>query len=222
LTTRRVPKHQSRLSNHSAGAMDQLPTAQHLSLPDADIALCPDFLPPIDSDRLLRRLRETTAWRQETITFGGKTTPLPRLTAWHGDSGRTYVDSKIATEPTPWTRDLIKIKGRIEVVTGTIVNRVLLSLYRDGRDGIAWHSDDAPELGNNPTIGTISLGETRRFMLRHTRSVRLETELTLSHGSLLVMAGPTQRFWQHQIPKTARDISERITLTFLSMGANES
>ena len=93
-------------------------------------------------------------------------------------------------------------------------NSVLVNRYRDGRDGVAWHADDEPELGDEPVIVSISLGASRRFQLRRRDdpSVRCETEL--HHGDVLVMRGRTQAEWLHQVPKTAVVVGERVNLTF--------
>jgi len=90
---------------------------------------------------------------------------------------------------------------------------VLLNYYRNGRDSNGWHSDDEPELGDNPVIASLSLGAPRDFQLRSKRDKSLKQTLSLEHGSLLVMRGTTQRCWQHQIPKRANAAS-RINLTF--------
>ena len=88
-------------------------------------------------------------------------------------------------------------------------------LYRDGKDSMSWHSDDEPELGNNPTIASVSFGATRRFLLKHKSNRDLDkVEISLTHGSLLIMKGTTQHFWQHRIPKTIKVLTERINLTF--------
>jgi alkylated DNA repair dioxygenase AlkB len=79
---------------------------------------------------------------------------------------------------------------------------------------VAWHSDDEPELGQNPVIGSVSFGATRRFCLRHKLDRSLKRELALTHGSVLLMRGLTQQFWQHQIPKTNKLVEPRINLTF--------
>ncbi|WP_373464119.1 alpha-ketoglutarate-dependent dioxygenase AlkB [Flavobacterium nitrogenifigens] len=39
-------------------------------------------------------------------------------------------------------------------------------------------------------------------------------EIALHHGSFLIMAGKTNSFWEHAVPKTARDVLPRINLTF--------
>ena len=36
-------------------------------------------------------------------------------------------------------------------------------------------------------------------------------------GHWLIMAGETQRFWLHQVPKTAAAVAPRVNLTFRHM-----
>ncbi|MDT4870294.1 2OG-Fe(II) oxygenase superfamily protein [compost metagenome] len=79
---------------------------------------------------------------------------------------------------------------------------------------MGWHSDDEVELGVNPLIASLSLGGTRRFDLRRKGQNRIEHSLLLNHGSLLVMGGPTQHYWQHQVAKTRSHCAPRLNLTF--------
>ena len=60
-----------------------------------------------------------------------------------------------------------EIKEKIEAVSNIEFNSVLLNFYRSGADGVSWHSDDELELGINPVIGSVSLGESRPFQLKH-------------------------------------------------------
>ncbi len=117
-------------------------------------------------------------------------------------------------QPEPWTAPLLEIKAAVEKHTAGAFNSVLLNLYRDGDDSVAWHSDDEPELGPEPLIASVSFGATRKFQLRHQVDAARRVDLELTHGSLLVMRGPTQRCWKHQIPKTARAVDPRVNLTF--------
>ena len=91
---------------------------------------------------------------------------------------------------------------------------MLANLYRDGRDSMGWHSDNEPELGPEPVILSFSFGGVRRFRLRHRHDPSLRLELDLPSGSLLRMAGATQRLYRHDLPKTARAVPARINLTF--------
>ena len=92
-------------------------------------------------------------------------------------------------------------------------NSVLLNRYRSGNDSISWHTDAEKELGQNPVIASVNFGETRKFQLRHIET-KEKIEIELTHGSLLIMQGELQHFWQHQVPKTAKKVNERINLTF--------
>jgi len=185
-----------------------------LQLPDADIVFYPSLLDEQESDRLFTQLTETIDWRQDWITIYGRSMPQPRLTAWYGNPGKSYTYSGITMHPSPWTRTLLDLKAEAEAVSGVAFNSVLLNLYRDGNDSMGWHSDDEPELGQNPVIGSLSLGGTRRFMLRHRAEKGLKHQLELTSGSFLLMQGTTQHDWQHQIPKTKRPVPPRINLTF--------
>ena len=108
------------------------------------------------------------------------------------------------------TATLLEIKKKIESVQGEY-NYCLLNRYRSGSDSMGWHADDEPEMGN--VIGSLSLGATRKFRIRH--NVTRETKTFLAgNGTLIIMAGTMQQFWQHEVPKTKQDVGERINLTF--------
>lgn len=188
--------------------------AEVLVMPDADVRLYRSLFSPETSDRLFAQLHQQTCWKQEFIKLYGKPIAIPRLTAWYGDEGKFYTYSKIEMAPDPWTPSLLEIKTRIEAISGVTFNSVLLNLYRDGKDGVAWHSDDEPELGENPAIGSVSFGATRLFRFKHKQQQDLKQNIELTHGSFLLMQGLTQHFWLHQIPKTAKPLSPRINLTF--------
>lgn len=185
-----------------------------LPLPDAEIIFYPSLLDQLESDRRFTELSQTIDWRQDWITIYGRSLPQPRLTAWYGDPGKAYTYSGITMQPMPWTATLLELKAKVEAVSEVEFNSVLLNLYRDGNDSMGWHSDDEPELGQNPSIGSLSLGGTRRFMLRHRFEKGLKHQLELTSGSFLLMRGTTQHYWQHHVPKTKRPVLPRINLTF--------
>ncbi|WP_210514289.1 alpha-ketoglutarate-dependent dioxygenase AlkB family protein [Hymenobacter terricola] len=193
---------------------------QPLLLPQADLLFDPVFLSAPEADIILAQLIAGIAWEQRAIRIFGQEIPQPRLTAWHGDPAARYAYSGLAWEPQPWTPLLLILRQRIETATSARFNSVLLNYYRDGRDSMGWHSDDEPELGPAPAIASLSLGATRRFRLRPCRArpgaglVHPPFGLDLPSGSLLLMRGPTQRHWQHALPKTARPVGARLNLTF--------
>lgn len=181
---------------------------------DSDVMLYRHCFSLEDSDRLYSQLYDSIHWRQDSAKFFGKTHALPRLTAWYGERGKSYSYSGIRMEPEPWTAPLLEVKARVEQIIPQRFNSVLLNLYRHGQDSMGWHSDDEPSLGSNPAIASVSFGGTRRFRLRHRFQKETTVTLELDHGSLLIMSGPTQHYWQHQVPKTSKPVSPRINLTF--------
>ena len=146
----------------------------------------------------------------------GRRVAIPRLTAWFGDGDYTY--SGIRNVPTPWIKELLEVKGIAERCAGGCFNSVLANLYRDGRDSVSWHADDEAGMGSSPVIASISLGAVRQFRMRHKTFRDQSIAIDLPHGSCLVMAGTMQQFWQHAVPKTARDVGARINLTFRRCG----
>ena len=190
------------------------PEPVRLDLPDADITYLAGVFGPEDRERLLQELTATTAWRQDSITMYGKPSPIPRLQAWYGEPGRTYTYSGIEMAPQPWTPALLEVRAAAEREARVTFNSVLCNRYRDGRDSVAWHSDDEPELGVDPVIASVSFGAVRPFRFRHRLDPSLTAEVELASGSIVVMRGPTQACWRHQIPKTTRLVGERLNLTF--------
>ena len=99
-------------------------------------------------------------------------------------------------------------------------NYALVNIYRDGRDCILWHADNAHGVVQGSSIGSISLGARRRFVLRpYVPGVRGRTEawpevsVLLDPGALLLMGPLTNEFWCHCLPA---DDSEgtRVKITF--------
>jgi alkylated DNA repair dioxygenase AlkB len=190
-------------------------TTTKFDLPNADIILFDEFFTKTESEKLYKNLIEKINWQQYTIKMFGKILNQPRLTAFYGEENKPYAYSGLKLTPNPWTEDLMFIKSRITKTAQINFSSVLLNYYRNGQDSMGWHSDDEKELGQNPVIGSISFGETRLFQLRHlTRKDLKKVDIKLSNGSFLLMKGPTQHYWEHQIPKTSKHITPRINLTF--------
>lgn len=166
-----------------------------------------DFLPSARAEQYFVELRDQCVWEQKPGIFGHM---QPRLIASYGDAGLSYRYSGIDNAALPWTATLLEIKQKVEAVQGEY-NFCLLNRYRSGSDSMGWHADDEPEMGN--VIGSLSLGATRKFRIRHNTSRKTQTFL-VGNGTLMIMAGTMQQHWQHSIPKTKLDVSERINLTF--------
>ncbi len=187
---------------------------ENLLRQDGEAKLWPAFFTRTESDLYFQNLLTEISWKQEPIKIFGKSVLQPRLTALYGDLDKPYRYSGMTMHPQVWTKTLMVIKSRIEAVTSIQFTTALLNQYRDGQDSMGWHRDNEKELGQNPTIASVSFGSTRRFLFRHYCQADLKTEVELMHGSLLIMSGTCQHFWQHSIPKTKAALGPRINLTF--------
>lgn len=171
------------------------------------------FWPEAFTDLSVMDFDQAISWRQETIRMFGRTLPLPRLTAWYGDPDAVYVYSGIRNEPSPWIPILRAMKDRAQELTGSRYNSVLVNRYADGAQSMSWHADDEAALGPEPAIASVSLGATRRFLLKGKQHDR-RLELELPQGSLLLMAGRLQEEWVHALPRTRKPVGLRINFTF--------
>lgn len=187
------------------------------------LRLMPDFIAADECKPVFDELLNTLPWQQETVVDGDETYQQPRLTAWIGEHPYSY--SGITHPPNnEWPAVVKMLMDRLHINTGLTFNSVLANLYRDGHDHVSWHADDEPALGHQPTIATLSFGDTRTFHLRKNpppdqrdSENRVYTEyikVPLDSGSLLIMQGAIQNDWQHRIPREYHDRGPRISLTF--------
>jgi hypothetical protein len=172
------------------------------------------FLSRDEADQLKNHLLQTAPWKQRTQKMYDKTVLTPRLTAWYGDHKSAYPLGDGEEDHNLWTPELFSLKQRIEDQFGYQFNSVLLNLYRDHNDSVAWHRDKESRYGNRPVIASISLGQTRNFDFRKKDHHQSKYSLPLPHGSLLIMKGDLQENWEHRIAKSVTSMKERINLTF--------
>lgn len=189
---------------------------------NAELDFYPNFIDRKLRQVLFDQLYASLAWQQDEIVVYGKSVAIPRLQAWYGDNQLAYQYSGLTMIAKPWTSTLLTLKQEIEQHTGYRFNSMLANLYRDGSDTVGWHSDDEPELGSEPVIASLSVGAEREFQLKrrykdkHSKEKQINEKISinLTSGSLLVMAGSTQKYWQHCIPRTKKPKAARINLTF--------
>lgn len=167
-----------------------------------------------EADDYYQKLLVEIKWKQEPIKIFGKEVLQPRLTAWYADKGKVYSYSGITMHWNEWTETLLKIKSKVELVTGYSFNSALLNYYRNGNDSMGWHRDNEKELGILPIIASISFGAARMFKFRNYYEKKQSLAFPLESGSLLLMTGETQHHWEHALAKTKGVISGRINITF--------
>jgi alkylated DNA repair dioxygenase AlkB len=177
---------------------------QDFKLPDTELRFWQHFFDKAVSDNYYKTLLSESPWQQRMRKMYDKMVADPRLTAYYGgENGHA------------WTPVLLEIKAVIQIITGISFDRVLLNLYRDGKDSVAWHSDNLPADGKHHHIASVTFGDTRIFKVRHkTRKDIPGLDIPLTHGSLLLMDETMQAYYEHHVPKTARTIGPRINLTF--------
>ncbi|AWH86323.1 alpha-ketoglutarate-dependent dioxygenase AlkB [Flavobacterium album] len=178
-------------------------------LPGLELMQHDSFVPREQADRYYEILLESTPWRRYEMPMYDKIVTAPRMVAWYGEQ------EEAGEGALPWTPELLELRRKVESGTGLEFNAVLLNLYRNGNDSVAWHSDREHKIGKNPNIASVTFGQTRPFKFRHKIDKSIgQLEIPLHHGTLLLMSGTTNTFWEHHIPKSAKDMLPRINLTF--------
>ena len=187
---------------------------QEVNLPPAKADFYSNFLKKDQADFLFNNLYEGLDWMQEEINFMGKVHPIPRLTYWFSKENKEYTYSGIKVLPVPYSKVIQRLSDLVEEKSGYEFNSVLLNLYRDGNDKVAWHADDEKSLTNIINIASVSIGAEREFQFKSKHNPEKKEEILLTHGSLLVMHDPVQQHWLHQIPVRKKVNKPRINLTF--------
>ncbi|HVU62105.1 MAG TPA: alpha-ketoglutarate-dependent dioxygenase AlkB [Mycobacteriales bacterium] len=160
---------------------------------------CPGWLS--GSDSVFELLASTARWQQRTVTMWEKEVLEPRLTAgWSTDA---------KTVPQVLAEMCSLLSDRYEID----FDSVWVNLYRDGQDSVAWHGDRNRLVMDRPMVATVSLGARRRFLLRPLGSSRIAHELMPGAGDLVVMGGACQQEWEHTVPKTAKSVGPRMSVT---------
>lgn len=88
-----------------------------------------------------------------------------------------------------------------------------MNLYRTHRDSTGWHGDLIGKVQDVSTVPVLSLGATRRFLIKPAAGGR-SVSLTLASGDLVVMGGRAQRDWRHCVPKQTTPAGPRISVNF--------
>lgn len=174
----------------------------------------PGWLSADAADQAFDQLLAEIPWQQGQVRLFGKWLNEPRLSAWYGDPDSAYTYAGRQLAPLPWTDTLQRLRQQLQAFLKQPFNSVLLNYYRHGDDSMGYHRDNEPELGPEPVIASLSLGATRRFVLRQRSAAPARVAVPLAHGDLLLMYGHSQRDWQHALPKQKRISAPRLNLTF--------
>jgi len=166
-----------------------------------------------EADFYYEKLLSEVLWKNDEAVIFGKLLLTKRKVAWFGDSSFEYTYSNRTKRAEIWNDTLLKLKNRMEEISGETFNSCLLNLYHDGSEGMAYHSDGEKDLKKSGAIASLTFGAERKFSFKHKFS-KEKVELILEHGSLLIMKNETQSFWLHRLPPSKKIFSPRINLTF--------
>lgn len=198
-------------------------TAENL---DADYAS--QFLPRNVADALFKLLQKDVEYFSgdlAQVRIFGKWHSIPRQQVAYGDEGLKYTFSGKTVPALQWPPVLLELRDLLTRVTGHEFNFVLINRYRNGQDHIGEHRDDEKDLDRASPIASLSLGQTRDFVFKHADARRSGDQkrdiplvkLLLSHGSLMMMNPPTNKYWYHSLPPRKSCPGVRLNLTFRKM-----
>lgn len=140
----------------------------------------------------------------------GKLVNRPRRNASFGENHNYNAVGTFQAQP--WPEEIAALRDRLNDTFGLGMDSVLMNGYLDGTHYIGEHSDKNLQ-DKYRTIATVSVGASRRFVLKNkTTGEKLETEL--HDGDLLLVWGDTNTDWTHQIPKQLRVKDARYSYTF--------
>lgn len=158
-----------------------------------------DVLPAwvANPDELFERILAEAPWSAHERRMYDRMVVEPRLTTRAWEAPPEPVPAMADALSTHYDRDLHVVSA---------------NLYRTGRDSVAWHGDRIGRRQEQTVVAILSLGSTRRFLMRPKgggASRRIETR----SGDLLVLGGTCQRTWEHCVPKV-REAGPRISVMF--------
>jgi alkylated DNA repair dioxygenase AlkB len=162
---------------------------------------CPGWLR--GADALFAELLGSGRWKQRTRRMYEGRVLEPRLTAgWSTDPGAAGTPAVLPS-----------MCAVLSERYGVAFDSVWVNLYRDGRDSVAWHPDRNGAWHRDPLVATVSLGARRKFQLRPRGGGRIALALEPGCGDLVVMGGACQHDWEHCVPKTAKPVGPRMSVT---------
>ena len=203
-------------------------STSHKSLfTDAEMYYIPRYLTKTEADALEQEVNDDTKFRRQTLYFNDwdnpgeiKSVPAWRKSYWIGEHPQATqnTNSRIPTDFadnydfTPLVKSL---KERLEREFNVSFNSCLVGKFISPHDKIGFHSDKSDGMGPNPFVGSVSLGKSRKFLLKNVKTKK-QTPLILCHGDLLLMRDKSNINYLHSVPKD-RECSDqryRINLTF--------
>jgi alkylated DNA repair dioxygenase AlkB len=196
------------LGTGQGGLFDEVPTAIDETFHGA-LRIQLDAAPWIEhvpawiagSQNLFNDLLRNAPWQQRTRWMYTQDVVEPRLTAEYRSV--TMAPQAIMAE----------VAASLSRRYGSSYRSLWMNLYRDHHDSTAWHGDRIGKVTPECIVPVLSLGATRRFLIRPLAGGKSMTFHPAS-GDLLVMGGRCQVDWRHAVPKQASPSGPRISINF--------
>jgi alkylated DNA repair dioxygenase AlkB len=197
---------------------------------DLDVGLCvgedsvyfKDVWSHDQADQLVAALRRELWYVDRTsmvFRIFGRTVELPRDKQFFGDpvDGGYYLyryggDHYPVVHP--WIDSVRSIRDQLASIQ--YCNHAVVNRYLTGADHIGLHHDKVGDWNAGACVVTASFGGTRQFRMKHQESGET-IEFHVEHGSVFVLGAADNQAYKLSVVKTARDVEERISLTFRSI-----
>jgi hypothetical protein len=157
---------------------------------------------------LYEQLAAAPVWRRGQRPMYGEIVDEPRLTA----------GMRVGAASTPAV--ISEMAAVLGTHYGVPMRGLWLNWYRTGDEAVAWHSDRIGRVLKDPPVAIVSLGTSRRFLLRPKGGGQSRV-FTPGGGDLLVMGGACQHRWEHSVPRS-RGGGPRISVTFRPRSSGSS
>ena len=167
-----------------------------------------------EANILYKNLLEETEWEQGIYKMYGKEVKTPRLLWAMKDKDFDIEESYNITGSSIWSKEVKKIKKKVEKIINKKIKYEQINYYRNGDDHIGWHTDS--EVVEGDLIASLSLGATRKFQFMSVdKNNDNKYEIDLNNGSLIVFDyNAAKKDWKHRIPKQSKIEEGRINVTF--------
>ncbi|WP_296554672.1 alpha-ketoglutarate-dependent dioxygenase AlkB [Pigmentiphaga sp.] len=177
-------------------------TARRFALDDHSwIEIVPGWMS--GASLLYEQMRSRVPWLEHDRRLFNKVFREPRMTA-------TYPDLADVPE-----QGLLQAVRALSSHYGVTYDGLWMNLYRNGQDSTGWHRDHRSCRKSECIVPVLTLGTTRRFLIR---PIKGGSSMTFkpSSGDLVVMGGRSQQDWVHCVPKEPGIAGARISVNFMS------
>jgi alkylated DNA repair dioxygenase AlkB len=168
------------------------------------------FVPSDEAEAAFAALRDGVDWHANRRMMYEREVDVPRLTAHF--SLAELVSGEAEGIDADGASAIAGLARRLSEALGAPFNSIGLNFYRDGNDSVAPHNDRLGDLVRGEPIALVSLGSTRRMLIRSKTPGEPAVPVDLEAGSLLVMSWSSQLHYTHGVAKTKARVGERISV----------